>query len=145
MSEKNNNPKGLKAGDEVILEQSNNGIPKTLEGSILKVKGKPNARTRTYTVEAADGRNYTLYLSGQGRYNDIVSFADRKSKAKSLRRRITSLTKELKEMEALAFELEQFETDEDFVAYKLAKIFKAGTDEEKMSKLLKEMKSSNLL
>jgi len=148
MTNGKNNPTGLKSGEQVILEKSNNGIPREFEGTMLTIVGRPTSRTRTYTVQAINGQNYTLYLSGQGNYNDEVSYADRKSQAASLRKKIKATKKDLKDMEDKAFELEQFETDEDFVAWKLAKIFKAGqgkNPEKEMAALLKQMKESNLL
>lgn len=141
----NNNPKGLKSGDQVVLEKSNNNIPHKYEGSILTIVGNPSSKTRTFSIETKDGNRYSLYVSGQGDYNDIISFADRKSQAKSIREKIKCIKKELKELEAKAFELEKFETDEDFVAHKIAKILEKGTDEKAIAKLLKTMKSSNLL
>lgn len=147
MSE-NRNPKGLKRGDKIIVINSQNGIPAILWGTTFTITSNPNARSKTITVNADEAvagqaRTWTVYLTGD--YYDAISLADRKSQAKAARARVTELKKELKEMEARAFELEKFETDEDFVAHKLAKIFKAGTDEQQMAKLLKEMKASNLL
>jgi hypothetical protein len=139
------NPEGLKIGDKIILIKSSNGIPPSKEGQVFTVRTQPTSSGRSISVLCPAGLNYSMYYTRSGGASDIFRRVNRKEEAKYLRIRIAEMADDIREMEARAFDLEQFDTEEEYVAYKLSKILEAGSDPKAIAKILKTMKESNML
>lgn len=127
----------FKKGDQIICKKSRSGVP---EDIILDVQ---TCNINNGTVMDAEGRTWTIYLSGTNK--DEIILADRPSRLKYAVDRVDDLKKELAKAEREVVILRDFESDEAYTAYKLSSILKAKDDPKAIENLLKELKETHYL
>lgn len=128
------NPKDFKKGQKVILKASN-AIPQYVGkiGDVYSV-----AATYVYVTFEGLSSNVAIYTQ------DELCLADRKEQAKFLREKNVKLEEEVAKNNEEIKILEEFETEEAFVAHKLTLLMSAKS-EKKMAEILKTLKESHYL
>ena len=149
MSATATNP-GVRKGDLIILLEARNSN-KAAEGQILEVMTDRKTRIKTnFTAKSVDtGLQYNIYYSGPA---DTFIMATREAEINYLKEKNISILEQVEENNKRIEFLEEYETEEDFVADKLEAILtahsKAGNKKARVnaiSEVLKELKQSNLL
>jgi len=131
----------LSKGDKIILLKSNNGL-QNYEGNIFEITSRNN---QYYCVKQDDIRgSWSIYFRSPA---DEFCLADRKAQAKYLRGKIAEMEKEIVSMKIEADRLENFESEEAYVAYKIETIFKAHKKGgvKAITEVLKTLKESHML
>ena len=137
-----NNPRNLIRGTKLLLINTPAGSGK-VEGEIYETKTN-SASVSSGSIPVIDKNGITkhFYYSSPA---DIFILASRKDEAIYLREKLKSMKVEAEDMEIRIEHLEMFETEEEYVAYKLSKILEAGANPKAIAEILKTMKESNLL
>ena len=135
------NPK-VKKGDIVILKQSRNGYTQWENMPLVVTRERMGSNyINVKSVSGDPSGQVSLHYDGPA---DDFTLADRKEQAKFLRERNKELETEIERNKQEIIRLEKFETEEDFVAYKLQKILKAKGPKQ-IAGILKTLKESNYL
>ena len=146
-----NNPRGLRAGTKLILVNTpnagGNGSLKVVGDVYETISNTSNSTTiGQVQVKNSIGQIIHFYYSSPA---DTFILADRKSEAKYLKLRLKELNSEMEDIKVKIHHLEMFDSEEEYVAYKLAKILEASNDPKDnvkaIAEVLKTMKETNLL
>ena len=128
----------VKKGDEIIVISGRNGVP---EGKVLIVVSKISGSLLIKDQET--NLQYNIYPNGNPK--DEFILANREAKKKYLEEKIIETKKELIIMERDLNILENFETEEAYLAHKISEILKKKDDPRALENLLKELKKTNYL
>lgn len=136
------NPK-VKKGDIILLKKSRNGSTQWIDIPLEVVKETSCGNNYIYAkaVNGVPSGQTTIYYDGPA---DEFILADRKEQAKYLKERNKELIAEIHTNKAEIERLENFATEEEFVAHKLQKILKAKS-EKQIVEILKTLKQSDYL
>ncbi len=140
MKANDTNPK-VKKGDVILLRKASNsqtaweGIP--LE--VTSMQGQGNFRVKDKTGGLSG--TTTIYNTSPA---DVYVLYDRKEQAKFLRGVVSAKKKEISELQKEIDVLEKFDSDEEFVAYKIDKLMNTKGVKAK-AQILKELKQSHLV
>jgi len=139
--------RSLKRGDEFILRSSRHGISALNNGKVFVVISECTANI-TFSVGFSGKCKYGSTGSMSFYLDDDFVPCTRKDRIKKLKEDISDIKEELTTKEADLDILENYATEEDYVAAKIDKILKAhksGGGAKEIGEVLKLMKSSNLL
>ena len=138
-----NKPK-VKKGDMVILRKAKNG-QQNWENIVLEVtSGTTNTISGHLQVKSATGHPGGTTNLFYGNPGDDFCLADRKEQANHLKIKLVEMKKEMNTIKDEITHLEKYDSEEEFVADKINKLFKAK-GVKAMAEILKELKSSNVL
>jgi len=137
--------KSFKKGDLIVVEKSNNSAA-MLDGTIVEVvsvQSNGNLRVKQ-TVESANGyiQQYTLYVTGNA---DVFYHADRKKRAEYLKEKIEKMKLEIARFEEMVKNVEEFETEEDFLAHQIQEILKVKDDRTAIATIVKTLQDKNYI
>ena len=133
--------KRLAVGTKIIVKTSKNGAPTDV---ILVIQ----SATSSYYVardesKAHGGYTWNVYFNGSP--NDTFILATRKAITEYTRKKVAILKEDLSEAQTELQVLEEFETEEDYVADKLSKILLEKDNPKAIAKILKELKKTDYL
>ena len=134
----------FKKGDKIIVTESYGGAP---EGVVLEVLRRSNGCYVVRPENDNTNRQYNVYYNRFGAQAscDVVVPADRKVRSEYLKKKVEELNEEVKKHERDIEILDNFDSEEDYVAHKLGIIFASKDDPKAMAKALKELRNSHIL
>lgn len=135
----------VKKGDKIIVKDARASGSTSIIGLVASVvavynKGHTDEYIHVKVDEPNLNGNWTIYQNRQ----DVFILADRKSQANFLKEKNIGMQKQISENAIEIQRLEDFETEEDYVAHKLSKLLNAK-DEKSMAEILKTLKETHYL
>lgn len=124
-------------GDKIIVKTSRSGAPIGQELEITTVNGQNG------TVRNCAGAQWTVYLSGSNQ--DIIVFADRKKQSEAIKEQIAETEKIIARLKTDYDILVNFESEEQYTAFKISQILKNKDNPKAIEELLKTLKTTNYL
>jgi hypothetical protein len=136
-------PTDLKKGDVVLLKYSCNGYTNWYNIP-LEITSRNN---QSYNVRQIDNPNAGQIQVHHTGNPDEFTLYSRTEQAEYLKTKVASMKKEIVSMEAEADRLANFETEEDYVAFKIDEMLKAQKKggAGAIAEVLKQLKASHLL
>jgi len=134
----------VRKGDKIILKKSINGYNQ-FEGYVLDVISPNNPNRQSITAKCSNNEiTGTVVIYTNSNVGDVYVMADRKQQANYLKEKNEELKKQVKENTEEIRRLDEFESEEEYVAFKIDLLMKTKGVKAK-AQILKELKSSNFL
>ena len=131
------NPK-IKKGDIIIVTDGRNGAPEGIELEVINKSG-------SYWIARDPEKNMNYNIFSNGNPKDIFILADREARKKYLKEKIVEVKKDLLIMERDLEVLTKYDSEEEYMAYKISEILKNKDNKVALTSLLKELKKTNYL
>jgi len=134
----------FKKGDKIIVVESYGGAP---EGVVLEITRRQNGCYICRPENDNMNRTYNVYYNRMGSLSncDVFVPADRKTRAEFLKKKVEELKEEIEKHQRDIDILDNFDSEEAYVAHKLQTIFAAKDDPAAMTIALKELRNSHIL
>lgn len=138
----------VKKGDKVLIKGLHGNTNPSWIGTIVEVITPSSVGKGVITARALPNQqvtgNISLYYPRNGYNQDFFVLADRKEHAKFLKEKNQEMEESIKRNKIEIERLEKFDSEEEYVAYKIDKLLKAKGIPAKVE-ILKALKESNLL